>query len=397
MPGICYRSKYVYSCRSKLFALLLITIFTYPTFGQVQVSTYTALRAPDGLARDAAGNIYASRYSFSGLSDVFKIDNEGNTVVFVDDQAGPAGMAFDESGALYLSRYNNSDVVKIDEDGNVVEVVASGIGGPIGLDFDSQGNLYVNHNVELFFDRIDTTGNQSLFANHGVFNTSSLTIDDNDNIYIANYTNGIITRTRTSDRTTSTFVDLGVGGIGFILYSNGHFYATAIQDHLILRISMDGVADTLAGDGIAGVIDGLGETARFNRPNGITASPDGDTLFVAQANHIRMITGVRTDISAQFNNEPQGFSLDQNYPNPFNPSTTIAFTLPHAKAVNISIFNVQGQLVRDLVTDSRFPAGPHELQWNGSDNAGKKLPSGMYLYRITAGEFSSAKRMMLLK
>jgi flagellar hook assembly protein FlgD len=88
--------------------------------------------------------------------------------------------------------------------------------------------------------------------------------------------------------------------------------------------------------------------------------------------------------------------LSQNYPNPFNPSTTISFEMPQRGEVQVSIYNSLGQLVRTLVNEQREP-GSHSVVWDGRDNAGVVVSSGMYLYQVKAGEVVEAKKMILLK
>jgi hypothetical protein len=88
---------------------------------------------------------------------------------------------------------------------------------------------------------------------------------------------------------------------------------------------------------------------------------------------------------------PREFSLSQNYPNPFNPTTEINFALPSACDVSLEIYNITGQRVTTLV-DSYLEAGQHSVLWDASSNA-----SGVYFYRLTAGEFTETKKMMLLK
>jgi hypothetical protein len=93
---------------------------------------------------------------------------------------------------------------------------------------------------------------------------------------------------------------------------------------------------------------------------------------------------------------PQEYELAQNYPNPFNPGTMLAFDVPVDGHVNLSVFNVLGQRVRTL-TDRDYVAGRYELEWNGRDDNGKLVASGVYFYRLTAGESVLTKKMMLLK
>jgi len=88
---------------------------------------------------------------------------------------------------------------------------------------------------------------------------------------------------------------------------------------------------------------------------------------------------------------PEAFALAQNYPNPFNPSTEIRFDLPQASPVRLVVYNAMGQEVARLV-DQPLHAGTHSVTWDASG-----LPSGVYLYRLTAGAFIDTKAMTLLK
>lgn len=89
-------------------------------------------------------------------------------------------------------------------------------------------------------------------------------------------------------------------------------------------------------------------------------------------------------------------TLDQNSPNPFNPTTTIAFTLPQKTSVNLSVFNLEGKLVRTLV-DGILEEGFKEYQWDGEDARGFPVSSGVYFYRLKVGNRTLTKKMTLVK
>ena len=96
---------------------------------------------------------------------------------------------------------------------------------------------------------------------------------------------------------------------------------------------------------------------------------------------------------------PLTCELGQNYPNPFNASTTISYTLPEMDgtcSLRLDIFDIQGRLIRTLVNGTAA-SGSHQLLWNGANEQGEQVPSGIYFYRLQAGAFQEIKRMVMLK
>jgi hypothetical protein len=121
---------------------------------------------------------------------------------------------------------------------------------------------------------------------------------------------------------------------------------------------------------------------------GINGSID-DTLYLNN-NVITAVDDERGDVL------PYRFELSQNYPNPFNPVTTIEYSIPTRSQVTIEIFNVLGQKVRTLVNEAKS-VGSYRIEWNSSDDAGKPVSTGVYLYRIKAGDVVQTKKMLLIK
>ncbi len=95
-------------------------------------------------------------------------------------------------------------------------------------------------------------------------------------------------------------------------------------------------------------------------------------------------------------NLPDDYVLNQNYPNPFNPSTQISYKLTEASQVSITVHDLLGREIRNLVSNFQS-AGNHSVEWNGKDNTGKIVPSGMYLYTLKAGNVLISKKMVLMK
>ncbi|MCB9249409.1 MAG: T9SS type A sorting domain-containing protein [Ignavibacteriales bacterium] len=90
------------------------------------------------------------------------------------------------------------------------------------------------------------------------------------------------------------------------------------------------------------------------------------------------------------------YALFQNYPNPFNPTTLISYALPRSGSVTLKIYDMLGREVKTLV-NAEQNSGVNTVQWNGDNNSGSRVSSGTYIYMIKAGEFTQAKKMILLK
>jgi hypothetical protein len=93
---------------------------------------------------------------------------------------------------------------------------------------------------------------------------------------------------------------------------------------------------------------------------------------------------------------PKKYSLGQNYPNPFNPATTISFSLAQSEKVKLKIYNLLGQEVLTLLNGEK-PAGTHQIVWDGRDENGITVASGIYFYKLEAAGFKEVKRMVFLK
>lgn len=123
-------------------------------------------------------------------------------------------------------------------------------------------------------------------------------------------------------------------------------------------------------------------------PAGVDLAEDtlNVTLVVDQTTGVEDMGGVL----------PSEFSLSQNYPNPFNPTTVVEFNLPKAAYVRLTVYNLLGQRVKELVNES-LAAGNKRVAWDGTDASGRTVESGVYFYRLQAGDFNQTRKMMLLK
>ena len=94
---------------------------------------------------------------------------------------------------------------------------------------------------------------------------------------------------------------------------------------------------------------------------------------------------------------PETFRLFQNYPNPFNLETTIRYYLPVSSRVSIAIYNLEGQLVKTLLSREMKPQGNHSVCWNGKNQDGKMVSSGVYLYKLEVERNHTVKKLVVVK
>ncbi|OGC85618.1 MAG: hypothetical protein A2142_02025 [candidate division Zixibacteria bacterium RBG_16_48_11] len=104
-------------------------------------------------------------------------------------------------------------------------------------------------------------------------------------------------------------------------------------------------------------------------------------------------TDVKDELSATL---PKGYELFQNHPNPFNANTVISYRLPFPASVTLTVFNILGQVVRTYNLGQQS-AGLHSTVWDGTSESGIQVGTGIYLYKLKAGEFVQVRRMALLK
>jgi hypothetical protein len=196
-------------------------------------------------------------------------------------------------------------------------------------------------------------GNNVTTSNSNTIRVFSLTNNNQAVVYIQNYTNH-------SSPTNGISIGVSFSVTGSMPYSGIWLNAST-------------------GDSV-GIIEGqmTNETATFKVPSFNT-----DLLFLLTLN---MNTGMKKEEIV-----PREFLLDQNFPNPFNPTTMINYSVPKTSFVTIKVYDVLGRDVTTLVNDNK-PAGNYSIEFNAI-----KLVSGIYFYRMRAGDFIQTKKLILLK
>ena len=168
---------------------------------------------------------------------------------------------------------------------------------------------------------------------------------------------------------------------------NGTFTGGSIQEVLarMVLVNWNG-GDVNASNFPGNINQQLPEEGTIFRITTAKPNKDGDVLLIQSPSPV----GIAGE------NIPQAFYLDQNYPNPFNPETQIQFGLAQAVTVKLEIYNLLGQKVKALA-DQKLSAGEYTMRWNGTNDAGIRAASGIYFYRLTAGDYVESRKMILIR
>jgi len=116
--------------------------------------------------------------------------------------------------------------------------------------------------------------------------------------------------------------------------------------------------------------------------------------------HMQFLRMINNNIGIEETNSetvtPHAITLFQNYPNPFNATTTIRFQIRQSEQVTVTVFDILGHQISEI-TNRLYKAGSHQILWDGKNQQGQAVASGLYIYRIEAGDFVQGKKMLLLK
>ena len=294
------------------------------------------------------------------------------------------------------------------------------------LKFNSAGQLFAGTNM----------GMHRSIDNGGSWSPSGLPNEDirrfelnsNDHLFAVSASNGIFRSTNNGSSwspvgggiTTNSISDITINTNDYIFAatSDGVFRSvdngnswSAINNGLpnpgsVLHLSVDSLGLVFVGSlgqGVFKSVDNGDNWTEINdglvNPNIITlvTSPDR-FLFAGTFGNGVFRSSVPTGMfNYSYSDHQITFILEQNYPNPFNPETTIHYELPKTSKVVLRIYNTLGQEVRKLVNE-RQPAGAYQMSWDGRDEGGKQVSSGIYFYQLKAGNsFLETKKMVLMR
>jgi hypothetical protein len=297
------------------------------------------------LAVDGSGNVYVTGYSIGSGTDydyaTIKYLPDGDTA-WVRRYNG-AGNGSDQAGAI-----------AVDNSGNVY---VTGQSQGSGTDKDYATIKYLPSGDTAWVRRYDGPANGEDVA-------TAIALDNSGNVYVTGVSTGSGTG---SDFATVKY--LANGDSGWVMRYDG-----PANDN-------DGALDI--------AVDDSGNVYVTGQSSGSGSSYDYCTIKYVQG-----VTGVKDETGDR--ERPSEFDLSQNYPNPFNPSTKIEFTLAKSGFVTLQIYDTLGRKVSTLVSEE-LSSGYKSVIWDGKNDEGGDVASGVYFYQLKVGDFSEPKKMLLLK
>jgi len=346
----------IYKFYRMFFLMVLIAGFSVAQTAKVQVIHNASDKAAEKVDVYLNADLLLDDFEFRKATPF--VDVPANEVITISIQLPNST---DTTGALAKFNYN------LAEGGNYI-ILANGIVSSSGYDPVKSFNLEV-------YDKARTAStnanNTDVLVFHG--STDAPTVDVVETLVGA----GTIVN------------NLSYAGFADYLELTTDDYRLAITDETgtTTVVSYEAPLQTLGLNGSALVVFASGFLNPANNSDGQSfglwvALPDGTTLPLPTT--ITSVKGIDNSI-------PSDFSLEQNYPNPFNPTTSINFSMPVSGFVSLRIYNAIGQEVAELVNDF-MEAGSYSYNINAS-----QLSSGIYFYKLNSGNFSSVKKMMLIK
>jgi photosystem II stability/assembly factor-like uncharacterized protein len=411
--------------------------FWQQTSGPVDPSSGQINSDISSLAQTSSGSIFCTIVG----GNLFKTTDNGTTwasIPLPPPVTNAYAIAVNSNDEIFLGDFFNSRLVRSTDNGLTWDTVSTpfndGRGGGVSLiRFDGQGNIFLfyddnlgNNSIRGFYKSTDDGISWTKAASTGLTNPYiySFDIAPNNNLYVATGYYGFIYRS-TDGGETFTITNFAqrewlnkvvvypdgtvfAGGEGGFWISTDNGNSWTMHNTGLVNSSNPGVRDIMVnsgGDVYATPFDG-GVAVSHDKGNtwtridgGLTTTRTINPLLSANnylfagsrdAGVFRSVNAV-TAVEADKKMIPDKFKLSQNYPNPFNPSTTIEFSVPQQSFVTLKVYDLLGREVASLV-NKELQAGSYVTQFNASN-----LASGVYLYRLNAGEFVQTKKLMLMK
>ncbi|HPB01096.1 MAG TPA: SMP-30/gluconolactonase/LRE family protein [Candidatus Marinimicrobia bacterium] len=332
---------------------------------------------------------------------IYKWTSEKGKEIYLDPSYNTNGLAYDLEGRLVAGQMGLRRVVRFEKDGSQTSLADSYDGKKL----NSPNDLVIKSDGAIFFTDPDfniPSGESKELNFNGIYRispsgvlqllTSSLTLPngicfspDESKLYVNDsqvhkiYVWDVVDDSTITNKKLLYTIPVPFGyADGMKIDEDGNIYCTCSS--YVWVISPEGE--------LIGKID---------LPTSVSASncawgdDDNRTLFITAGNSVYRVRPFVTSINKEDSSLPKSFGLSQNYPNPFNPTTKITYSIPVTSNVMITVYDVSGKEVV-TIEDCQKKAGTYTLLFNA-----EKLASGVYYYNLTANEFSSTKKFVILK
>ncbi|HRU92599.1 MAG TPA: SMP-30/gluconolactonase/LRE family protein [Candidatus Marinimicrobia bacterium] len=358
----------------------------------------TGIQQPEGpVWREGVGLLFSD---IKG-NKIYKWTPEKGKEIYLDPSYNTNGLAYDLEGRLVAGQMGLRRVVRFEEDGSPTALADSYNGkklnSPNDLAIKSDGSIFFTdpdfnipqgESKELSFNgiyRISPSGalqllTSSLALPNGICfspDESKLYVNDSQvhKIYVWDVVDD---STITNQKLLYTIPVMFGYADGMKIDEDGNIYCTCSS--YVWVISPEGE-----------LIGKIALPSNVSASNCAWGDDDNRTLFITAGSSVYRVRPLVTSINREGSNFPESFELFQNYPNPFNPTTKITYSIPVTSNVVIKVYDMSG---REVVTveDCQKNAGTHTLLFDA-----EKLASGVYYYNLTANEFSSTKKFVILK
>jgi len=331
------------------------------------------LEYPTGLAIDTANEYLYVGLAGDGDGNIMKVSFDGTEVeTLINTESGVSAIQLDfNNGKIYYALIFDNIIKRADLDGSNVETVIDPANSPNDFFIDyTESKIYWTDYFDGFIKRcnldgsdIETLISDQLYPCHLFFD------ELNSKMYWSNYLGNNINFSNLDGTDHQVLISGLSYPVGITLdLNNNHIYWASYGLKSIKRADLDGANEIT-----------------------LYTSTEEDIVFWTLKSTIQNNSSAGNIVSFV------PFELHQNFPNPFNPETTISYKIFNAHQVNLEIYNLKGQLVKSLV-NKNIGRGTHSVTWNGLDNDGNSVTSGVYFYILNLDtKIAKVRKCLLLK
>jgi hypothetical protein len=344
------------------------------------------LNGPESVTYDSLKDRYLISNVLNG--NIVQISNEGDTTYFDTSLTRTLGITIVDN-ILYVADINGIATYDLTTDQRGATIIIAGMYELNDLAADTSGYLYVTDVSagKIFRVKISDYSDTTIIS--GITKPNGILFDARNNrvLFCQFIPNAPIKEINLEDLSVTTVLSTSFANFdGLAIDGNGYIYVSSWGSNSVYRYdNLFSLPAELVSSGHNGPADIF-----YNQIDNILAIPN------YYSNHVDFIPVSPVEVDESYDQIPLTFVLSQNYPNPFNPGTTIRYELPEGSNVNLKVYNLLGIEIRKLVNEFQS-AGFKTTYWDGKNNDGNSVSSGVYLYVFKSKSFSQTKKMVLIR